>query len=101
MFAAIDSLDWGGRCVIMASPPPGELLPIDVNRLIYVDRSIMGSRYGSSNPEVDIPFIVEMYRQGRFNLDAMISGRAPLSDVVSQSQTLATGTDGRIVICVE
>jgi Zn-dependent alcohol dehydrogenase len=101
MLAGIDSLDWGGRCIIVASPPPGELLPIDVNRLIYVDRSIMGSRYGSSNPEVDIPFIVEMYLQGRFNLDAMISGRAPLSDVVNQFHTLAAGAEGRIVISVD
>jgi len=90
----------GGKCVVVASPSPGERLSLDVNTLIYVDRSLVGCRYGSTRPHYDVPYVVDLYRQGRFALDAMISGHSTLGDVESQLAALAAGVDGRLVLSV-
>jgi S-(hydroxymethyl)glutathione dehydrogenase/alcohol dehydrogenase len=98
MASAVDGLAWGGRCVLVASPQPRQKLELDVNALIYVDRMVMGSRYGCARPSVDIPYIFELHRQGRFALDALITNRAPLQDAVAQLDLLAGGVEGRIVL---
>ena len=96
----LEILAAGGKCVVVASPAPGERLSLDVNTLIYVDRSLVGCRYGSTRPHYDVPYVVDLYRQGRFALDAMISGRSTLADVGSQLTALAAGVDGRLVMSV-
>ena len=96
----LEILASGGKCVVVASPPPGERLSVDVNTLIYVDRSLVGCRYGSTRPQYDIAYVVDLYSQGRFALDAMISGHSNLASVESQLAALASGVDGRLVMSV-
>ena len=36
---------------------------------------------GSTNPKRDIPVYTELYRQGRLNLDGLISVRISLDDI--------------------
>lgn len=96
----LEILAAGGKCVVVASPPPGERLSLDVNTLIYVDRSLVGCRYGSTRPLHDVPYVIDLYTQGRFALDAMISGNGRLADIESQLAALASGVDGRLVMSV-
>lgn len=75
---AIDSLDWGGTAVAIGIPPRGAEVSVDVNALAYVDRGLLGCRYGSSRPHHDIPLMVELYRQGRLMLDELVTETVPL-----------------------
>lgn len=75
---ALDALDWGGTAVALGIPPRGAEVAVDVNQLAYVDRGLMGCRYGSSRPRHDIPLMVELYRQGRLMLDELVTQTAPL-----------------------
>ena len=36
---------------------------------------------GSARCRIDIPYLVDLYRQGRLKLDELISGRFPLEEV--------------------
>ena len=36
---------------------------------------------GSSNIHVDLPRLVEMYKQGRLKLDELVTGRYPLDQI--------------------
>lgn len=76
--SALDVLDWGGTAVAIGIPPRGAEVSVDVNHLAYVDRTLMGCRYGSARPHHDIPLMVELYRQGKLMLDELVTATAPL-----------------------
>ena len=44
---AIDALDWGGTAVAIGVPPRGSEVSVDINNLAYVDRGLIGCRYGA------------------------------------------------------
>jgi Zn-dependent alcohol dehydrogenase len=75
---AIDALDWGGTAVAIGVPPRGTEVSVDVNNLAYVDRGLIGCRYGSARPQHDIPLLVELYLQGRLMLDELVTETRPL-----------------------
>ncbi len=75
---ALDVLDWGGNALAIGIPPQGTEVSVDVNSLAYVDRGLLGCRYGSSRPHHDIPLMVELYLSGRLMLDELVSEEQPL-----------------------
>jgi Zn-dependent alcohol dehydrogenase len=68
---AVDALDWGGNAIAIGVPPRGSEVSIDINNLAYVDRGLLGCRYGSSRPHHDIPLMVEIYLDGKIMLDEL------------------------------
>ncbi len=75
---ALDVLDWGGNAVAIGIPARGTEVAVDVNSLAYVDRGLLGCRYGSSRPQHDIPLMVELYLQGKLMLDELVTETRPL-----------------------
>jgi S-(hydroxymethyl)glutathione dehydrogenase/alcohol dehydrogenase len=96
--AALDVLDWGGTAVAIGVPPPGVEIGVPVNHLVHLDRRLMGVRYGESRPRRDIPLIVDLYRDGRFGLDTMITKSYPLADFPLALEDLRAGRLGRGVL---
>jgi Zn-dependent alcohol dehydrogenase len=85
--SALDCLDWGGTAVAIGIPPRGTEVPVDVNALAYVDRGLLGCRYGSARPHHDIPLMVDLYQSGLLMLDELVSLTRPLErfgDVVDE-----------------
>jgi Zn-dependent alcohol dehydrogenase len=76
--SALDCLDWGGNAVAIGIPPQGTEVAVDVNALAYVDRGLMGNRYGSARPHHDIPLMIDLYQSGRLLLDELVSLTRPL-----------------------
>jgi Zn-dependent alcohol dehydrogenase len=76
--SALDCLDWGGTAVAIGVPPRGTEVSVDINSLAYVDRGLLGCRYGSSRPQHDIPLMVELYLEGRLMLDELVTETHPL-----------------------
>ena len=75
---ALDVLDWGGNALAIGIPPQGTEVSVDVNALAYVDRGLLGCRYGSSRPHHDIPLMVELYLSGQLMLDELVTETRPL-----------------------
>ncbi len=85
--SALDCLDWGGTAVAIGIPPRGTEVSVDVNALAYVDRGLIGCRYGSARPHFDIPLMVDLYLSGRLMLDELVSLTRPLdrfSEIVDE-----------------
>jgi Zn-dependent alcohol dehydrogenase len=76
--SALDVLDWGGNAVAIGIPPRGTEVAVDVNALAYVDRGLLGCRYGSARPHHDVALMVDLYRSGRLLLDELVSLTRPL-----------------------
>ena len=77
--SALDCLDWGGTAVAIGIPPQGTEVAVDVNALAYVDRGLIGCRYGSARPHHDIPLMVDLYLSGQLMLDELVSLTRPLA----------------------
>jgi Zn-dependent alcohol dehydrogenase len=76
--SCLDVLDWGGNAMAIGIPPQGTEILVDVNALAYVDRGLMGCRYGSSRPQHDIPLMVDLYLSGQLLLDELVTEQLPL-----------------------
>jgi S-(hydroxymethyl)glutathione dehydrogenase / alcohol dehydrogenase len=64
-------------------------------------KSVVGVNMGSTRPRVDIPRYVEMWRQGRLDLETMVSRRLPLDDVNAGFAALVAGQVNRAVVVME
>ena len=74
-------VNWSFDCVghpAVLRNAQGTEVAVDVNSLAYVDRGLLGCRYGSSRPHHDIPLMVELYLSGRLMLDELVTERRPL-----------------------
>ena len=95
---AVAALTWGGTAVIVGVPPYGSTVELEINPIAYVDRTIMGSRYGSARPHHDIPMYLDLYRQGRLKLDELITKQYPLADFETAFADLEAGKLARGVL---
>ncbi|MCA6094751.1 Zn-dependent alcohol dehydrogenase [Streptomyces sp. SCA3-4] len=69
---AVDLLDRHGQAVLLGVPPAGAEASFLVSSL-YLDKSILGCRYGSSRPQRDIALYAQLYREGRLLLDELVT----------------------------
>nr|WP_281352393.1 Zn-dependent alcohol dehydrogenase [Phytoactinopolyspora alkaliphila] len=98
MDVALRSLGRSGQCVLVGAPPFGTSLSVDPFLLVGSERRLVGSRYGSSNPQVAFPFLVDLYLTGKLKLDELITTRYPMHKVNEASAALASGADIRGVL---
>jgi S-(hydroxymethyl)glutathione dehydrogenase/alcohol dehydrogenase len=80
-----------GTCVLIAGYPDGATVTFDPGWLLNAERRIVGSKYGSSNPPVDVPALVDLYAAGRLPLERLVSGRWPISEVDAAYDALRGG----------
>ncbi|MEX0923500.1 MAG: Zn-dependent alcohol dehydrogenase [Rhodovibrionaceae bacterium] len=88
----------GGMAVLVGMPHSGVESAFEVSGFAYDSKAILGSRMGSARIGVDIPYLVELYRQGRLKLDELISGRFPLERINEAIAEVQAGTVLRNVI---
>jgi Zn-dependent alcohol dehydrogenase len=62
------------------------------------EKRLIGSLYGSGQPTVDIPRLVELYRDGKLKLRELVTHSYRLDEVNDALSTLAAGTDARGII---
>jgi S-(hydroxymethyl)glutathione dehydrogenase/alcohol dehydrogenase len=78
---AVGLMKRNGATVLVGMPPSGVMSTIDPGSLAADGQRILGSKMGSARLPVDVPRIVELYREGRLKLDELISGRYPLERI--------------------
>jgi len=88
---AIASLGLGGAAVLVGLPPAGSAARFDPLALAEADQRILGSNYGSIDPQRDIPALVDLVLDGSLDLESMVSARRPLDDAAAALDDLASG----------
>jgi len=68
---AVDALAVGGTCGLIGISPPGTDMNLDIVNML-LGRSVVGIMGGDAIPDVFIPQLIDLYRQGRFPFDKMI-----------------------------
>ena len=67
----------GGATIIVGMPASGVTTSFDPGWLAADGQRILGSKMGSARVQIDVPKIVDLYRQNRLKLDELVSGRYP------------------------
>ncbi|MGW7694791.1 Zn-dependent alcohol dehydrogenase [Streptomyces asiaticus] len=94
---AVDLLDRHGQAVLLGVPPADAEAAFRVSSM-YLDKSILGCRYGSSRPQADIALYADLYRQGRLLLDELVSRTYPLEDFAKAADDAHHGRVARAVL---
>ncbi|MEU6391834.1 alcohol dehydrogenase catalytic domain-containing protein [Streptomyces sp. NPDC046939] len=77
--AAIELLDRHGQAVLLGVPAADAEASF-VPAALFLDKSVLGCRYGSSRPQRDIRLYAELYREGRLLLDELVTRVYPVEE---------------------
>jgi S-(hydroxymethyl)glutathione dehydrogenase/alcohol dehydrogenase len=94
---AVESLAIGGTATIVGVPPDGSIIEFPFSA-IRPECKVQTSRMGSNRFRMDIPTYLDFYRQGRLNLDDMVSKRGRLEDVNEAFRAMKAGEVARTVL---
>ncbi len=88
----------GGRIVIVGLPHQGGMSEYEPIRVAMDGQAIWGSKMGDIVLVRDIPWIVDLYEQGRLKLDELITRRWRLEEINAAIEDTKTGLARRNVI---
>lgn len=89
---AVQSLAPRGSCGILGASAPGSEIVLDEVHFMSGGRRLIGIVEGESNPDVFIPQLVELHRQGRFPFDRLVRFYPfeQINDAIRDSETGVT-----------
>ena len=88
----------GGIVVAVGIPPVGATADIPAPSLPREEKVLTGSFYGSCRPHVDMPLVIDLYLDGRLDLDALITRRFSLDEINEAFAAMNAGEVARGVI---
>ena len=88
----------GGGLYLVGVSKPEVSFELNIFDAIGGQRRVQGVNFGSTNAKHDIPMYVEMYLQGRMNLDDLVSKRIALREVNDGYAALKDGSLNRVVV---
>ena len=89
----------GGHTVLVGVPAWGVTVTIPAFMgMVLAAKTVTGCWYGSSNIRTDVPRLVDLYQEGRLDLDRLVSRRIDLEDVNDALDSLGTGDVARSVV---
>jgi S-(hydroxymethyl)glutathione dehydrogenase/alcohol dehydrogenase len=87
-----------GGTVVLAGMPGGATATIDPEAIAHRGLRILGSKVGSTRPQLDIPALVALYRGGRLKLDELVSARFSLDEIEDALSVAESGEALRVVV---
>lgn len=96
--AAPRYLAGGGKVIMVGMPHSGAMSSYEPVVLAAMGQAMVGSKMGDVVIQRDIPWMVDLYEQGRLKLDELISGRWSLDQINEAIEDTKTGAARRNVI---
>lgn len=94
--------DLAGTVVLVGVPTPEMKVPeLPLIEVFGRGGALKSSWYGDCLPSRDFPMLVDLYRQGRFDLDAFVTERIGLGDVEAAFEKMHGGDVLRSVVTIE
>ena len=88
-----------GALVLVGMPEDGIKSEFDPGLLAARNQRILGSKMGTSKPHFDIPAMVDLWRDGKLDLENMVSSTHPLENINDALNEMRSGSAIRAVIC--
>ena len=90
--------DLAGTVVLVGVPTPEVMVEIPMIDIFGRGGALKSSWYGDCLPARDFPMLIDLYRQGRFDLDAFVSETITLDDVEAAFEKMHRGEVLRSVV---
>ncbi|MGN6751191.1 MAG: S-(hydroxymethyl)mycothiol dehydrogenase [Intrasporangium sp.] len=90
--------DLAGRVVLVGVPTPDKQVTLPMIEIFGRGGALKSSWYGDCLPSRDFPMHVDLYKQGRFDLDAFVSERIGLGDIEAAFDKMGRGEVLRSVV---
>lgn len=87
---------WGQSCIIGVAGAGQEIATRPFQ--LVTGRSWRGTAFGGARGRTDVPKIVDMYMEGRINIDDLITHTMPLSDINTAFDLMHSGESIRSVV---
>lgn len=94
---AFESLRPGGTAVAVGVPAEDADIAVPA-MMLFKDRGLLGSFYGSGRPRVDFHWLIDLYLDGRLKLDELITRYRPLEEVNEAFDDMNSGVVARTVL---
>ncbi|MFF6887832.1 alcohol dehydrogenase catalytic domain-containing protein [Streptomyces sp. NPDC012421] len=94
---AIDLLDRHGQAVLLGMTAPGAEASFPPAAM-FLDKAVLGCRYGSSRPQKDIPLYAGLYRAGALLLDELVTAAYPVEEFARAREEAEAGKVARGVL---
>jgi S-(hydroxymethyl)glutathione dehydrogenase / alcohol dehydrogenase len=88
----------GGRCVVVGLPAAGARLDLDPGEFNRREKWLTGTMYGSEDPAVALPILLEHVRAGRLELKGLLGPTFALDEVNDAIEASLAGSAGRVVV---
>ena len=93
-----ESVRRGGEAMLVGLAPTGTQLSIPVSNMVLEEKKLTSTMYGTCQPHLDVPRILNLYMAGKLKLDELISRRIDISEVNEAFESLTRGEVARQVI---
>jgi Zn-dependent alcohol dehydrogenase len=88
----------GGTTVIVGLPAAGARLDLDPGQFNRREKWLTGTMYGSEDPAVALPILLDHVRAGRLELHALVGPEYPLERVNEAIEASLSGSPGRVLV---
>jgi S-(hydroxymethyl)glutathione dehydrogenase/alcohol dehydrogenase len=88
----------GGTCVLVGLPAVGARLDLEPAQFVRREKWLTGTMYGSEDPAVALPQLLEHLRAGRLELGALVGEVFSLDDVNDAIAAGLGGSEGRALV---
>jgi S-(hydroxymethyl)glutathione dehydrogenase/alcohol dehydrogenase len=89
----------GGTAVIVGMVPPME--KIEVSGMIWMEEKLLFSTFsGSAHFHTDMPRILELYKQGKLDIDGLVTKRWAFGEINEAFDALKSGEVARSVLVI-
>jgi S-(hydroxymethyl)glutathione dehydrogenase / alcohol dehydrogenase len=88
----------GGTTVMVGLPGTGLRLDLDPGEFLRREKLLTGTMYGSEDPAVALPILLDHVAAGRLELGSLIGPVFPLDEIEDAVQASLAGAAGRVLV---
>ena len=74
------------------------ILDLDPAEFLRREKSLTGTMYGSEDPAVALPLLLDYVRDGRLELDSLVGPTYPLDEIDAAVAVSLAGSPGRVLV---
>ncbi|MGA8381327.1 MAG: Zn-dependent alcohol dehydrogenase [Stellaceae bacterium] len=95
---AVDAVAPGGRAVLVGIPAFSTRVPINPSQMVYGEKLVSGTYYGSVRPNIDFPILADLDMAKKIDLDGLISRTYRFDEINEGFRLMLDGAVARGVI---
>jgi Zn-dependent alcohol dehydrogenase len=95
-----ETIRQGGTLVCVGLGPEGADTSLPANELVRHEKVVTGTMYGSCRPQIDMPFVIDLFMEGRLPLERLVSKTYELDAINEAFADMNAGRVARGVIAL-